>query len=359
MRKYYPGITLFKLGGSLLVLVAHIMLLRYMTLLPGQALVQFASLATRVVVPCFYVIAGFLAYKSWSHAASSRSYIQKYLKRLLIIYCFFCCIFVAEHIVPKLISDGLSAGNLFVQAKILVIAVFLNGPFIQFWFIPPLIFGLLAAYWLFEKQHARLAVILALTAFVAIQFVSGSLMKVFGVTAASFPFIDPDYMGYLNVFATRYIGFGYTFVVAGVFLAKYEAQFVQIRVKPVLIFAIFITLIETSLLLQLSEWTTDYKFAFSMLPNTLLIFYGILRMKSPAVQTYHKRINLFSIVTFFGHVLFMRINLLLMSWNTASMSVAQDFIFLFLTVIECVAVTAFFSLGSKTLAAKQARKLPS
>jgi hypothetical protein len=177
--------------------------------------------------------------------------------------------------------------------------------------------------------------------------------------AASFPFIDPDYMGYLNVFATRYIGFGYTFVVAGVFLAKYEAQFVQIRVKPVLIFAIFITLIETSLLLQLSEWTTDYKFAFSMLPNTLLIFYGILRMKSPGVQTYHKRINLFSIVTFFGHVLFMRINLLLMSWNTASMSVAQDFIFLFLTVIECVAVTAFFSLGSKTLAAKQARKLPS
>lgn len=35
MRKYYPGITLFKLAGSLLVLIAHIMLFRYMMLLPG------------------------------------------------------------------------------------------------------------------------------------------------------------------------------------------------------------------------------------------------------------------------------------------------------------------------------------
>jgi hypothetical protein len=359
MRKYYPGITLFKLGGSLLVLVAHIMLIRYMTLLPGQALVQFASLATRVVVPCFYVIAGFLAYKGWSHAASSRSYMQKYLKRLLIIYCFFCSFFVAEHIVPKLISDGFTAGNLLVQAKILVIAVFLNGPFIQFWFIPPLIFGLLAAYWFFEKQHVRLAVVLALAGFVAIQFVSGSLMKVFGVTAASFSLINPDYMEYLNLLVTRYIGFGFTFVAAGVFLAKYEAQFMQIRIRPILIFAIVFTVIETALLLQLSDWTTDYKFAFSMLPNTLLIFYGILRIKSPAVQTYHKKINLFSIVTFFGHVLFMRLNLLLMGWDTASMNVGQDFIFLFMTLIECVAVTAFFSLGSKSLAAKQARDLPS
>lgn len=129
-------------------------------------------------MPCFYVIAGFLAYKGWSHAASSRLYMQKYLTRLFIIYCFFCCIFAAESIVPKLINGGLTAGNLIVH-------------------------------------------------------------------------------------------------------------------------------------------------------------------------------------TFFGHILFMRINLLLLGWSTASMSVAQDFMLLLMTLLECAAFTALFSLGSKSVAAKQTGNLPS
>ena len=359
MRKYYPGITVFKLAGSLLVLIAHIMLLRYMTLLPAQSLVQFASLATRVVVPCFYVIAGFLAYKGWSHAASPRSYIQKYLKRLLIIYGLFCCLFAAESIVPKLISDGLSAGNLFVQAKILLVAVFLNGPFIQFWSIPPLVFGLLTVYWLMERERTRLAIVLALSGFAGIQFVSGSLKTALGISAQSFSFISPVYLDYLSTLVTRYVGFGFTFVAAGVLLAKYEEQFLRIRIKLILIFAIIFTVLETFLLLRLSEWTTDYKFAFSMLPNSLLIFYGIIRFQSSAVQTYHKTINLFSIVTFFGHILFMRINLLLLGWSTSSMNVAQDFIFLFITLLECAAVTACFRFSTKSLAAKRTGNLPS
>ncbi|WP_054026578.1 hypothetical protein [Bacillus sp. FJAT-28004] len=359
MRKYYPGITLFKLAGSLLVLVAHLMLLRYMALMPGQAIVQFSGLATRIVVPCFYVVAGFLAYKGWSHAASSRLYIQKYVLRLGIIYCLFCCLFIAESIVPNLISDGLSAGNLFIQAKVLFIAFFLNGPFIQFWFIPPLVFGLLTAYWLIQKQYIRLALILTLTGFVGMQFVSGSLKTLFGISAGSFPSIDPAYIDYLYLFVTRYIGFGFTFVAWGVLLAKYETKLMQIKVKPILISAIVLTVVETLLLLRFSEWTTDYKLAFSMFPNTLLLFYGMICIKLPAVQTYHKIISLFSIVTFFGHILFMRTNLFLLGWSVASMSVAQDFMLLLLTLFECIAVTTLLRASSRTFLAKQTRNAPS
>ncbi|MEV5026500.1 acyltransferase family protein [Paenibacillus sp. LPE1-1-1.1] len=355
MRKYYPGITIFKLAGSLLVLVAHLMLIKYMALMPGQAVIQFTSLATRVVVPCFYVVSGFLAYKSWSHAADPRLYMQKYFKRIAIIYCFFCVIFIAQSIVPKLISEGLSAGNLVLQAKILFMAIVLNGPFIQFWFIPPLVFGLITAYWLFQKQYVRLAVILALTGFMGIQFVSGSLKTVLGVTANSFPPIDPAYLDYLNLFATRYIGFGFTFVTAGVLLAKFEDKLMQIKVKPILIFSVILTFAETLLLLLFSEWTTEYKLTFSVLPNTLLIFYGILRIRSEAVHKYNKVISLFSMVTFFGHILFMVANLWLLGWRIERMNTGQDLTLLLLTLLECVAATAFLRMFANTLSARKTR----
>lgn len=141
---------------------------------------------------------------------------------------------------------------------------------------------------------------MAIIGFAGIQFVSGSLMTLPGITKLSFPFLSPVYLEYLSLFATRYIGFGFTFVIAGVLLAKHEEQWMQINIKPILIFSIALTMVETMLLLALSEWTRDYKLTFSVLPNTVLIFYGIIRMKGAAVQKYHKQISLFSIVTFLG-----------------------------------------------------------
>lgn len=359
MRKYYPGITLFKLVGSLLVLIAHIMLLHYMTLLPGQQLVQFTSLALRNVVPCFYVVAGFLAYKGWTHAARPAAYMKRYISRILLIYCFFCLIFVGESIVPMLISNGLGFGNVFLQIKIMIAAVFLTGPFIQFWFIPPLIFGMLAAYWLVQKQQIRLAFIMALSGFVSIQFVSGSLMNVSGINAESFPFLDAAYVEYLFLFTTRYIGFGLTFVIAGVLLAKYEDVFLQIRAIPFLIATVLFSLAETLLLIRFSEWSTDYKLAFSVLPNTLLLFYGVLRIRSNAIQTYHKFISRFSLVTFFGHILFIQMNRYMLGWTSPELNMTQNFVLLFITLIQCIAFTALFSLRFKYFKTRQTKNISS
>ncbi|MGO4549324.1 acyltransferase family protein [Paenibacillus sp. 2TAB23] len=357
MRKFYPGITLFKLAGSLLVLVAHLMLIRYMALLPGQAIIQFTSLATRIVVPCFYVVAGFLAYKSWTHADSPRSYMLKYFKRIGIIYALFCCLFIAGSIFPKLVSDGLGTGNLMIQAKVLFMAIFLNGPFIQFWFIPPLVFGLLAAFVLFQKQYFRLAAGLALLGFVSMQFVSGSLKTVLGITAESYSSIDPIYIGYLYLFVTRYIGFGLTFVIIGALIAKYEEGFLKLNMKRMVTFAIVLTIVETALLLIFSEWTTDYKLAFSMLPNTLIIFYGLLRIQSKTVHQYNKAISLFSMVVFFGHILFMQVNMKLFGWSVDGMGMLQDFMLLLLTFGECVAITACLRGAARLGAARQADKV--
>lgn len=359
MRRYYPGITIFKLTGSLMVLLAHIMLIRYMEFMPHQQPMQFVFLNLRFIIPCFYVVAGFLAYKGWTYAANAGAYVQKYIYRILTIYCFFCLLFAAEYVLPALVSNGLTMSNLFLQTKIVFMTVFLNGPFIQFWFIPPLVFGILVSYWFYRKQKFRLAAVLALLGYTAIQFVSGSFRTVLSAAAGSLSFLDTAYFDYFNLFATRYIGFGFTFVIAGVLLAKHEEKLMQNKAWKLIIPTVILILVETLLLIRFTEWTTDYKLTFGILPCTILVFYGILSLKSQAIQSYHKVINLFSIVTFCAHIPFMKINLLLLGWNTASMNVSQDVIFLLLTFFECVAVTLFITYRKKVFAARQTRNLSS
>jgi hypothetical protein len=194
MRSYYPGITIFKLAGSLMVVLAHVMLFRYMELVPNQQL-QFIGLLSRVIVPCFYVTAGFLAYKGWTRAMDSRLYVRKYVIRILMLYGFFCVFFLVEHILPAIINNGLSIPNLYLQSKIIFMMFFLNGPFVQFWFIPPLIFGIAASYWLLEKNYLRASVIIGSVGFLISQFVSGTLMSV-PLPIEGFSILKPEHMNY-------------------------------------------------------------------------------------------------------------------------------------------------------------------
>ncbi|MDG0791796.1 hypothetical protein OMP38_13695 [Cohnella ginsengisoli] len=90
---------------------------------------QFALLALRVIVPCFYVVSGFLVYQGWSHAAAPGAYVRKYVTRIAIIYAFFCLLFMIRFTFPALQTGGLGLSNLFLQTKILVYAVFFERSF--------------------------------------------------------------------------------------------------------------------------------------------------------------------------------------------------------------------------------------
>lgn len=339
MRKYYSGITLFKLAGCLVVLLAHTMLIRYMNDFSNQQF-KFLTPILGTVVPCFYVISGFLAYNGWKRAADARKYVKKYISRLSLLYGLFCMLFVVEHIIPELILNGLTLSNIALQARILIIAVVLNGPLVQLWFIPPLLFSMAVCYWLvYEMRALRLAVILAIAGFLLTLFVCGSFIPITNAIFDGFTSNDSSVFSYVKLFIYRYLGFGLTFVLAGIWIAKYEEKFYQWRAWPFIIGTVVLTTAELLILLNYAEWSNDYKLALSILPSTLLLFYGILHIKWKAVQTYHAFINLFSIVTFVGHIPFMRVNLLLFDWDIASMSVYQDIIYLTLSLLECLALT--------------------
>lgn len=338
MRNYYPGITLFKLTGALLVVTAHALLIPLMQEVPEQQY-QFALLALRIIVPCFYVVSGFLVYQGWTHAAVPGAYVRKYATRIGVIYGFFCFLFMIRFTFPALQTGGLGLSNLFLQTKILVYAVFLNGPFLQLWYIPPLLFGVLISYWLWARNRLLIGMIAAGVGYAICQLISGSL-RAFPHDFPLGPFsLLEGYQDDLISLFTRYFGFGLTFVLLGAVLARKEQPFLRLKPRSLWMPAIVLTLFETGLLLSFADWNEKYKLAFSLIPNTILLFYGILRVPLKEVQKYHKAINLFSIIAFVCHIPLMELNLFALDWDRASMSGLEGLIYLQLTLAECLAIT--------------------
>jgi len=338
MRRYYPGITIFKLAGCLLVLLSHTILLRYMEDAPNQQL-RFLTPLLGMIVPCFYVASGFLACKGWTHAADSRRYVRRYITRISLLYGFFCLLFAAQYIAPALMDKGFTIGNLFLQFKILAAAVVLNGPFVQLWFIPPLLFGIFVCYWLYEKRALRLALILASAGFLLTLFLSGSFRILIHAQLDSLLLFQHPLFGYLKLFIYRYLGFGLPFVLTGVMIAVYEERFYRARIGLLAAASLLLSTAELLLLFHYAQWNTEFKLALSVLPNTILLFYGLLHIKWRSIQPSHHFINLFSIVTFCGHIPFMRLNLLLLNWDVSAMSGVQDALYVALSLIECLAVS--------------------
>jgi len=342
MRKYYPGITFFKLAGSLTVLVAHVMLFRYLDHLPHTQM-NYIFNALKVVVPCFYMISGFLIYKGWSNAADSYKYIKKYSIRIGWVYVFFNLFFWMEFIVPALISKGLGPANLILQLKITGVAFFLNGPFIQLWFIPPLLFGVWISYLLCTRFSTRAGIVFILLVFLAGQLLVGTLRIGLDSITGGLPFLNSIYGNYLELFTERYLGYGITFVFAGVFIGKHEEKFLRIRASALLGLAVIVSVMETLLLFFFTKWNSDYSLALSMISSTTLLFYGVLRIQSVTIQKYHPFINLFSMVTFFGHIPLMKLNLLIGGTGFMNVGIAQGLTYVLVTLVECLALTILLS----------------
>ncbi|MHA6480671.1 acyltransferase family protein [Paenibacillus sp. strain BS8-2] len=343
MRRFYPGITMFKLAGAILVLAAHALLIPSMTAMNLPPLLSFLMLEGRIVVPCFYLVSGFLLYKGWTHADKPVAYVRKYILRITAVYAVFCLLFAFEFVVPALANGGFGISNLLLQGKIMFMAVFVNGPLIQLWFIPPLLFGAVASYWLLNRLGTRGIVVIVASSYLLIQLVSGSLLGLFGIGGAS---IDSAVtasdtpLEYAIMWATRYLGFGLTFVVMGAWIARYEEWFLRLDIRKLMIGAAALTVVELLLLLTFAPWTEAYKLTFSMIPNTALLFYGVLKLRSAIITAHHRLLNLFSIVAFVAHIPLMRLNAWMLGWGgSMELELWQQVLQTGLTFVECVIVT--------------------
>ncbi|WP_374679429.1 acyltransferase family protein [Hymenobacter sp. J193] len=337
LRRYYPGITIFKLIGSLLVMQNHIRLSdTYMELnqhLPG--LVQAASM----VVPCFYMIAGFLAYQGWHHAREPRRYVTTYLRWVGLVYVFFCLLHFGTVVVPQLVASNFSVQPL----KVLFERYLVRGPYLVLWFIPPLLFGIFVSYALDSRQQLRKGVWLALAGFVLAQVLNGSLRV---VVEAWFPAVIPlfqiKHMYLLGYAAANYLGVGFPFILGGVLVAKYEDVFLQIRARTFVALTGLCVGTEFLLLHWLVEGPLQYQLAVSMLPISVFLFYGVLHIQSAGIRKYHKLINTYSMVVYFTHMFLIALNAWLLGWSTGHLSPLQAAVCAGLTFLQTVLLTALF-----------------
>ncbi|WP_379137818.1 acyltransferase family protein [Paenibacillus sp. sgz500958] len=339
MRNYYPGITLFKVGGCLLVLLAHVILFRYTDHLPQTQLYYFFNVL-KIIVPCFYVISGFLVYKGWSHAEDAGAYVRRYLIRFGGVYALFCLAFALEHVLPVLIRDGLTPAGMLLQSKILFIVFFLKGPYVQLWFMPPLFFAVWVSYLLHSRFNPRISIVVMVLAFAAGQLLTGTLRIGLDEVTGGIHLLQNSYGGYVEQFAERYLGYGITFVSLGIWIGKLEERFLSYSPGRLFALTVLVILLEALPLYLFVPWRPEYALAISMLPGTLLLFRGVLGVKARFVKAYHPFINLFSMVTFFGHIPLMRLNLLVGSDGaSASTGIGDGLAYIAVTLVEIVLIT--------------------
>jgi hypothetical protein len=336
MRKYYPGITLFKLIGSLAVVLDHIKLPSGYSEMNKQ-ITGLHSLM--VVVPCFYIISGFLAYQGWLHSDNSKQYIRKYLMWILTVYMFFFGFYIIEHIIPQLVHYGFIPHLLRDQAIDILQKLFDTGPTLALWFIPPLVFGVVSSYYFESRNKIKLGIVVVAVAFILTVLLHGTLRVIIESYIGKLTALESRVSLTFIDLAIKYLANGLTFVFVGVLIGKYINQFLMIRAAYFIAFAVAFTALEIAYLNYALDGAYPYLLVFSMLPLAVLAFRGILRIKLAGVRTHHKYINVFTIVLYFCHVTLMNITFYVLDINVKTITTGQTFLCLALIVMECLTLT--------------------
>ncbi|CAI6083532.1 acyltransferase family protein [Cohnella sp. JJ-181] len=336
MRNYYPGITLFKALGCVLVVFSHELFIPLMATMENRQL-SFVGLPLSTVVPGFYLVAGFLAYQGWTRADDPGRYVRRYVWRIAAVYGLLCLLNIGRQVAGAVLHGDTSASGLLALGKRIALRVFVEGAYQQLWFIPPLIFGMLVSYALISRRRLRLWAVIASLSFAAAQSVAGTPSG--PVNAALSGLFGGEGMDVISAVAVNYGGFGLVFVGAGVLLARHEEAFKRLPVLRLLAFTLLLASAETAYLMSAVDWNEAYRLAFSTLPASVLMFYGILRIRWAAVKRHHRLLNRFSLVTFFGHTLFIKLDLLALGWTYVETDAWQGTLVSCVTLLQCAAVT--------------------
>ncbi|WP_420872137.1 acyltransferase family protein [Cohnella rhizosphaerae] len=243
MRSYYPGITLFKALGCVLVVFSHGLIIPFMATLDNRQL-SFAGLSLGTLVPGFYLIAGFLAYQGWTHAANAGAYVRRYVSRIAIAYGLLCLLNTGRQIAGAMLHGDTSASGMLALGQKIALRIFIEGAYQQLWFIPPLIFGSIVSYALVSGGRERLLIGVAATAFAAAACLAGTPG---GLVRAAWPALFVTEGAHVAAKAlVNYGGFGLVFVGTGVLLARHEDAFKRLPVRPLLAFTALLAAAETA-----------------------------------------------------------------------------------------------------------------
>lgn len=336
MRKYYPGLTLFKFIGAVMVMLTHIKTFPLNAALdthfPG-----FTSLCS-IVVPGFYLMAGFLACKGWTHTAQPGLYIRRYLWWIGRVYLLFCLLqFFTDPL--SVVRTGSFAHR---SLRYYVEPLFISGPYPQLWFIPPMLVAVALGYWV--ERRGRLALLGALTllGFLVAAGTMGSLQGLVKQQLSNVPLYNPRYWVLVMILVQNYLAHALPFVFIGICVAKWEEQFVQLNKWRLLVPTLLWSVGELALLRFLYPEGCSYAVLFAHLPLTLLLFYVLLKLKSSWVQRYHAYLRRLSLFLFFAQWPLILFNAWLLGTTVALLLPGQTVLCIGLTLSEILLLERLF-----------------
>jgi hypothetical protein len=336
MRKYYPGLTLFKFIGALLVLLTHIKTFPLNAALDVY-LPGFTVLCS-VVVPGFYLMAGFLACKGWMHTAQPGLYIRRYIWWIGRVYLLFCLLqFFTDPL--SVVRTGSFAHR---SLRYYVEPLLISGPYPQLWFIPPMLVAVALGYW--AERRGRLAILgsLTLLGYFVAAGILGPLVALTIQVLGDVPLYHEQHWVLIRILIENYLVRALPFVFAGICVAKWEEWFLQLNKWRIIVPTLLWSVAELVLARFLYPRGLPSAMLFAHLPLTLLLFYGLLKMESRWVQRYHAYLRRLSLFLFFAQWPLIVFNAWLLGNTLALLSPGQTGLCIGLTLSQILLLERLF-----------------
>lgn len=229
VKKYYQGIDIFKFMCALLIVFMHTYCHDY-----GQLGKWFHQVITTIAVPYFFIVSGFFFTKGLLRNQDIKTYRNKYLKRVTLMYIFWSIITLPVSwflIIAKGHPDYSFILKIIYQLRLF----FFTGSLGIYWYILALIYNSLIIYLVFKyKKDLLLYIVSILLFFIGViynspynngNFVFESIHVVFG-----------SERNFLNV--------GLLYMAIGYFIAKHKIKYNSSLMLTLILIAIIIRTFE-------------------------------------------------------------------------------------------------------------------
>ncbi|MEG0239888.1 acyltransferase [Anaerorhabdus sp.] len=290
MKKNYNAIDLMKFISAFLVIIVHTY--PFYTSIPTLGFIT-SNIVGRVVIPFFFVAAGYFFQKG--NPTPER--FKKYTIKLVRLYLVWSVLYIPLGIH---LLNGFMEMTPVLWAAGSFLALVNFGTYFHLWYMAALIFAICFCYFYLKKFSMKSLLIVGL-----ILFIFGCLETYYGIIPNG-AFLDAFNI-YLMIFFTTRNGlfFGILFVSMGMFIAKIN---LAEKIKHAWVYAIFffIALCIEAFSIKSFGWAIDYNFYFMVVPFSFFWFITLLntnikwKVDFAAMREY-------SVIIYFSHGIFLEL----------------------------------------------------
>ncbi|MEG0177154.1 acyltransferase [Anaerorhabdus sp.] len=292
MKKNYNAIDIMKFISAFLVIIVHTY--PFYTSVPTFGFIT-SNIVGRVVIPFFFLAAGYFFQKG----NPSKERFKKYTFKLLRLYIVWSVLYIPLGIH---LLNGFMEMTPVLWAAGSFLALVNFGTYFHLWYMAALIFAIVFCYYYLRKFSMKSLVIVGF-----ILFCFGCLETYYGLIPNG-TFLDALNI-YLMIFFTTRNGlfFGILFVSLGMAVAKYDlASKVKYSHISLLSLVFFIALCVEAFSIKSLGWAIDYNFYIMVVPFSYCWFVTLLKT-NVTLKLDYAALREYSVIIYFSHGIFLEL----------------------------------------------------